>query len=151
MVLGLDGSTRTKVNLALLAFLAYFIAACWAKMSYAPNTNFTVGPKVAGAKVPLLKPIARKGSGNLFVVERPNLFPDLADTADEPFRSPIELYENENRLGPPHATLGQISKLGGGRFLHVKEYGATIYFSTSDNSDPNTNGKAYWVVNPAIR
>ena len=142
---------RTKVTLSVLAFIAYFVAAYWAKISYVPNTDFTVGPKVAGAKVLLLKPISRDGNGNLFVVERSNLFADLADTEDEPFRSPVELYENENRLGPPHAKKEQISELGSGRFLHLKKNGATIYFSTSDNSDPNTNGKAYWIVSPANR
>ena len=139
----------SKVELILFAFLVYFIGAYVAKKTYIPDPNFTVGPNVPGEKVLLFKPISKtRETGNIFAVERYNLFSDLADSENDPFRSPIRLYENAAPLGPSHATEDEIADLGRGRFRHWKKNGATIYFSTSDNTDPNTNGRAYWVVNP---
>jgi 4-amino-4-deoxy-L-arabinose transferase-like glycosyltransferase len=39
----------------------------------------------------------------------------------------------------------EIRKLGGGRFSH---WGPHIYFSSTDNSDPRTNGRSYTVLVP---
>lgn len=60
--------------------------------------------------------------------------------------SPIMLYEDGKPLGPAHSNYADIQNLGAGRFAHLKD--RQFVFSTSDNSDPNTNGRAYWVVLP---
>lgn len=65
-----------------------------------------------------------------------------------PIGSAIELYEDGKRLGPAHSTLDDISKFGNGRFSHRKKGPLAIYFSSSDNSDPNTNKREYWIVRP---
>jgi glycosyltransferase involved in cell wall biosynthesis len=54
--------------------------------------------------------------------------------------SSLRLLENGNPLTLPHSTHSDIRKLGGGRFSHWFDH---VYFSTSDNSDPRTNGKRY--------
>ena len=50
------------------------------------------------------------------------------------------LYEDGRILGLAHSLHDHIAKYGGGRFSHWGEY---IYFSASDSSDPNTNGRSY--------
>ncbi len=69
--------------------------------------------------------------------------PDLADDGNddhEVWRSRWKLFEDGTPLGPEHDLLPAISKFGTGRFNHV---GGELYFSTSDNSDPTTNGRSY--------
>src|SRR5262249_15193495 len=70
---------------------------------------------------------------------------ELADNEDAARRSPLRLFENGAVLGPPHAAHALIRSGGGGAFSHWK---STLYFSTSDGSDPNVNGRAYEIVIP---
>jgi hypothetical protein len=70
----------------------------------------------------------------------------LADSTSDNKRSPVLLYENDHLLGPAHSLHADIGKLGRGRYSHWTDWG--FIFSTSDNSDPNTNGRAYWAVVP---
>jgi len=58
----------------------------------------------------------------------------------ELFNSPVILLENGRVLGPGNAKLAKIGQLGNG--LYAFWYG-TLYFSSSDNSDPLTNGREY--------
>jgi hypothetical protein len=67
-----------------------------------------------------------------------------ADEANQ--QSPIILYEDDKRLGPPHSAHHDIEQLGQGRYAHLKDQG--ILMSTSDNSDPRTNGRRYYFVVP---
>ncbi|MCK1575914.1 hypothetical protein [Bradyrhizobium sp. 174] len=76
------------------------------------------------------------------------MFDNLADSTDNDQRSSIELYEDGKRLGPAHSTVSDIEKFGSGKFSHWRKNGTTLFFSASDNSDPNTNGRAYWAVKP---
>ena len=66
----------------------------------------------------------------------------LADTDDEPGRSPLIILEDGRPLGFAHGLIADIRDAGEGRFLHSEE---GLYFSTSDNSDPNLNGRTYAV------
>jgi hypothetical protein len=43
-------------------------------------------------------------------------------------------------LGPPHASHEEIRRSGGGRYSHWE---GRLYFSSSDGSDPRTNGRRY--------
>jgi hypothetical protein len=60
--------------------------------------------------------------------------------------SPIQLYENKTPIGPGHSTFQAISKTGRGHFAHWSERG--IFFSSSDNTNPNENQRSYWAVIP---
>ena len=53
------------------------------------------------------------------------------------------VLENERALGPGHAPHDEVRRTGGGLYSH---WNRQLYFSTSDNSDPNTNGRVYTVV-----
>ncbi len=62
--------------------------------------------------------------------------------SDRDSESRIVVFEGERPLGPGHAAHADIRTLGAGRFSH---WGPAMYFSTSDNSDPRTNGRAYTI------
>jgi pectate lyase len=46
-------------------------------------------------------------------------------------------------MGPAHSFHQEIRESGRGRFSH---WGTDLLFSTSDNSDPNTNGRSYQAI-----
>jgi hypothetical protein len=136
-----------KLACAVAVVCAYFGAAYWLEIAYTPDPNFAFGPDVPGEKIRLMPPFARlEGSKFAVAKERYNLFDDLADSDDNNGRSTIELYENNTRLGPAHSNHSDVAQLGLGRFSHWRKNGTTMYWSSSDNTDPMTNGRAYWVV-----
>jgi len=63
-----------------------------------------------------------------------------ADDESGPRRSTLALYEDGLPLQQPHYTIGEIRGLGIGRYAHWED---RLYFSTTDNSDPNINGRTY--------
>jgi hypothetical protein len=72
--------------------------------------------------------------------------PELAGSADSTEaarRSSFLLCEGENVLPEPHSPLDNIRRYGRGRYSHWGEY---LYFSSSDGSDPNKNGREYALV-----
>jgi hypothetical protein len=61
-------------------------------------------------------------------------------------RSRLLLYEDGKLLGPAHSAHVDIMAEGLGRWSH---WGArSIQFSSSDNTDPRTNGRQYRIANP---
>ena len=62
--------------------------------------------------------------------------------SDADGRSRLVLFEDSKALPVPHAPHEEIRRLGGGRYSH---WGAQIYFSTPDNTDPRSNGRRYTV------
>jgi hypothetical protein len=62
------------------------------------------------------------------------------DDTTDPLRSALTLYEDGRELGPPHASHSEIRVLGAGRYSH---WNTELYFSASDNSDPNSNSREY--------
>ena len=62
------------------------------------------------------------------------------DSTEQPKRSTIVLCEDQKRLGPGHALHDEIRAKGLGRYSH---WGFDVVFSSSDNSDPNTNHRRY--------
>ena len=71
------------------------------------------------------------------------------DNNINPYRSPLRLLENGTELGPSHAVHATIQASGDGRYSFWMN---VVYFSSSDGSDPNTNGRIYSVERtPASR
>ncbi len=58
-------------------------------------------------------------------------------------QSPVRLFENDRELGPPHAIHNSVREEGGGRFSH---WSGHLWFSTSDGSDPRSNGRTYSIT-----
>jgi len=64
-------------------------------------------------------------------------------------KSMIVLFEDGKLLGPPRSIHADIREKGGGRYSHWTR--ETLYFSSSDNSDPRTNGRKYEVASRNTR
>lgn len=60
--------------------------------------------------------------------------------------STVRVLEDGQHLGPASVSHDDVRTLGRGRYSH---WDSKIYFSTSDNTDPNSNGRTYSVVPPA--
>lgn len=63
--------------------------------------------------------------------------------------SPIIVYEDGKPLGPWRRGFKEIVQYGLGRYLIGGQDGtAYVIFSTSDNTDPRTNGRIYTLCDP---
>jgi len=69
----------------------------------------------------------------------------ISDNNESPSRSPVSLLEDGVEIGPSHSTHASIRNEGMGAFSH---WGDSILFSTSDNSNPNNNGRVYEIRFP---
>ena len=82
----------------------------------------------------------------MWSVSMPDLF-HLADNAPTAKgRSPVFVFEDGEQLTLPHSIHDDIANYGAGRFSH---WGDAVYFSTSDNTNPNENGRVYRLIYPA--
>ena len=91
-----------------------------------------------GEVIRLRKPFSID-SGYAYSVQIPSLA-DVSDFLEHPERSTAMLCENGKPLGPPHSSHDDIRHNGAGLFSHWDGY---LLFSTSDNSNPNSNGRIY--------
>lgn len=85
----------------------------------------------------------RHAEGRMYSVAVPDLrFPFVSpqDTPSAPMASRLRLFESGRALGPAHDLHATIRQAGGGAFSH---WNGALLFSTSDNSDPATNGRPY--------
>jgi hypothetical protein len=116
---------KRVIGAVLILFAVYFPVAIYLKYSYVPTEP---------AKFQRL-------SGHSFLMKQADN--PSADSPDNPTRSTLVLYEDGKPLGPAHSSHQDIRDIGLGRFSHWRDMG--LIFSTSDNSDPNTNGNSYTV------
>ena len=63
-----------------------------------------------------------------------------SDNLKFPASSQVRLFENDVELGPAHSIHDDIRKSGRGRF---SLWAGQLYFSASDNTNPNLNGRKY--------
>lgn len=119
-----------------LALLALGLIAATALLR--PDGNRTIAPERIHAE-----------AGHAYVVALHRLyrFPyrvrPFEQTRDR--RSPLQITEAGRPLGPGDAPHLEIRTAGGGAFSH---WGKTLYFSTTDLSDPRSNGRLYAVSAP---
>ena len=69
-------------------------------------------------------------------------FPSAGDSHSDFTQSKAVVFEDGKKLGPPHALHETIRHTGMGAYSH---WGTYLYFSSSDNTDPRSNGRAYIV------
>src|SRR5262249_45702046 len=69
----------------------------------------------------------------------------LSDRAEKQTYSRAVICEGDRQLGPAHTLWVEITQKGFGRFSH---YNDAVVFSSSDNTDPNSNGRQYKIVIP---
>jgi FkbM family methyltransferase len=84
----------------------------------------------------------RPDTGHCWMLELSDDFPK-GDNAEQPEKSNLVLLENGQPLGPPHVEHAYIRRYGAGRYSHWRD---NLYFSASDNSNPNTNGHRYVIA-----
>jgi hypothetical protein len=131
-----------RLNLPVLGGASAVIVVFWATVF---ALNYFMPSCLSGPAFELKPPFRKYGAGGAAYLAPAPLLQRAADTIELPFRSPYLICENFYRpLGPPHSTYGDISTKGEGRFSHWTPDG--FIFSTSDNSDPNTNGRRYLVT-----
>jgi MoaA/NifB/PqqE/SkfB family radical SAM enzyme len=82
-------------------------------------------------------------TGFAYVAELGTRFPP-GDTLAAPAASHLALYEDGKPL-TPHALHTTIRERGAGQFSHWR---TTLYFSSTDNTDPRRNGRVYTVEMP---
>jgi len=128
---------------ALVVIAAYFALAEWSKRSY-------VDIRPDGKTVfRLLRPYEKFSTSTFGVIAREpaqGSLNELADSVDNITRSPVVIYEDDKPLAIAHCRHDDVGFFGWGCFSHWRGQG--YVFSSSDNSDPNTNGRSYWVVIP---
>ena len=78
-------------------------------------------------------------NGFCWAVKLPKLI-GLSDNLENPKRSTMMLYEDNIPMGFAHVPLHHIEIHGNSRYTHWNE---KLYFSTTDNSDPNLNRREY--------
>jgi hypothetical protein len=140
----LQWNRTTKSICALVAIVLYFVLAAWSKATF---VDYTPTGKTV---VRIFRPFEKLGDSTYAVIAHewttPGSLEDIADSDDNDQRSPVLIYENGRQLGPAHSKHADIANLGMGRYSHWRGQGFVI--SSSDNSDPNTNGRFYWAVVP---
>lgn len=72
----------------------------------------------------------------------------LTDDNAAPYRSRLRLFEDDRLLGPAHSVHTSITASGRGAYSFWQ---TALYFSTSDSTDPNTNGRSYRIQLPAAQ
>jgi hypothetical protein len=85
---------------------------------------------------------AQPETGHCWTFPLPKLV-DVSDHVGSASRSTLLLFEDNQVLGPAHSSHQGIRERGRGAYSH---WGQQLYFSTSDNSDPNKNGRRYSAV-----
>ena len=90
-----------------------------------------------------LRPPFRAEGAKGWLVRLTSDLHELTDGNGDSYCSPLRLREDGREIGTPHAAHEKIRRDGSG---HYSFWGDSLYFSTSDGSDPNTNGRLYDVI-----
>src|SRR6266508_342444 len=124
-------------SFAVLGLVCAALAlACLAFISFPPTFDILIAK-------------ANPYSGHLWITNIPQKIPHTLrhlyrmSNGDIDGDRSARLTENGRPLGPGGALHEDIRQMGQGRYSHL---GGALYFSTSDNSDPTANGRAYVVT-----
>lgn len=134
---------RASMPTLLRAIVLITAAVCCA-LVVASFSGWTVRQQIPASAIASddgLAYVARLPSSRLAFLYR-----IATDTSADPTASELQLLEDGRSLGPAHSAHDAIRTDGRGRFSHWNEATA-LYFSTSDGSDPRTNGRGYEVIN----
>jgi hypothetical protein len=141
-------SRSTVLKLAAVGAVVYFVLMYWLSITYDPTKRRYAMPGVANSEI-ILRPFITLTDDCKFAVRGYVVY--FKNDADNE-HSRFMLYEDDRLLGPSDSTLDEITKIGMGRFVHNTQRRMSFFtFSSSDNTDPNTNGRTYWVVRQAFK
>lgn len=105
-----------------------------------PDRPASAGAPTEPVKFTLDPNAMQREEGYAWIVHLPPELHEDSDNLEATERSPFRLLENGRPLGPAHAPHAAIREGGRGAYSH---WVSKIYFSTSDNTDPRQNGRAY--------
>ena len=143
-----------RLLLKLLIYACFVIACFFVSLDLleyfdaSSGTNCAAGDSCCpnGQAIDLSPPLSQL-EGYAYKLSIPQLS-DVADTERTMTRSPTVVCEGDHRMGPGHRPFLEIIQKGAGRFIH---YNDAVVFSSSDNTDPNSNGRRYKIVIPSSR
>lgn len=136
------------VKILLVATPFYLTAMYWVSVTYDPSFSINEISGRKARKEIIRRPFMPLLDSKISAVAPDLAFEELADRRDGTIQSNIRLYEDGKLLGPAHTSLYEVAVLGMGRYAHWKGNYAIFAFSSSDNTDPNTNGRTYWAERP---
>lgn len=90
----------------------------------------------------------RPDGGTAWIADIPSELWHETDTNELPYRSRLRLLEDGRELGPAHALHSSIQDMGEGRYSF---WSGVVYFSASDGSDPNVNGRVYSIIREPLK
>ena len=108
------------------------------RLSYKP------GPRGIATFAAVEPAVMSHETGKCYLIALPEAVGE-SDDNDHPARSTLVMLENGKPLKSAHAIHGDIRKLGDGRYSH---WGHHVMFSSSDGTDPRTNGRKYTIAKP---
>lgn len=108
----------------------------------AEAADFPASAVSASAQSTLLSPPYVNLGGFAWQASLPMDIEHAGDSMERPRASRLRLFEDGVPLRRPHALHATIEQEGGGAYSHWRDQ---LQFSTTDNTDPNTNGRAYSV------
>lgn len=142
-----DNSLKTKVKMFTLLLAIILFTQCkkniddplTASVNEASATTTTTAA-VASPEVPVTLVVSKATKDNGYAYYLEPKLSIAGDSQDKPTNSTLKIYENGVALGAAHSLHRDIRNTGKGKFSH---WDNGLYFSTSDNSDPRTNGRKY--------
>jgi predicted AlkP superfamily phosphohydrolase/phosphomutase len=112
-----------------------------------PDTERTSFDTRRGSSMLLDTTAGLQHEGNAWIAEVPAWL-GRGDAPDAPTASKLVVYEDDRELGPAHAQHEIVRQTGRGAYSHWQN---TLYFSTSDGSDPRRNGRQYRLALGSLR
>jgi hypothetical protein len=143
----------SRLLLRLLIYVCVVIASFFVSLELLEYFDASTGTNCAGVsccpkgQALVLSPPLPKLEGYAYKVSIPQLS-GFGDTAEQAKRSPAVTCEGDHQMGPGHTPFLEIIQRGAGRFSHHNDL---VVFSSSDNTDPNSNGRRYKIVTPSFR
>ncbi|MEM7356163.1 MAG: hypothetical protein AAF657_35435, partial [Acidobacteriota bacterium] len=86
---------------------------------------------------------ARHRHSYLYEVPESEFWRVRSDDKLTPRQAESVLYENSEPIGPAHSGHGTIASIGMGHYSHWNDQ---LVLSSSDNSDPRSNGRRYSLI-----
>ncbi|MDA9467033.1 hypothetical protein XH87_21015 [Bradyrhizobium sp. CCBAU 53415] len=129
------------IGLALCVTLVNILLVTWSERDYGSPK-----PPPAPNAYLLPRPHQIYPDGFVYSAPIPKQFEAYADEDNDTQSSPVVLYEDDKPLAWPHSLGYLVAQQGMGRYSLQHGH---VFFSSSDNSDPRSNHRYYWLVVPS--
>jgi hypothetical protein len=127
-----------RLGVAVVILLLLTAVTCASNFFMLVNTSVVISSAT-------IQPDSGKAFRAMLPAQDRGVFESQFDSWDRSLRRNVLLYEDGTLLGLVPAPLGKIRELGHGRF---SQWGPSMIFSASDDSDPRSNHRAYSVEFP---